>query len=91
MASANVKPYLDADRHRGNEYMNTVNQFKGLEEAMRAMGQQSVIQGGPTGFFTKALLKRCRGLKLGNAWVFVQLIFGPRWPMNQLNKNPDIA
>ena len=30
-------------------------------------------------------------LKLGNVWVFVQLNFGPRWPMNQLNKNPNIA
>ena len=30
-------------------------------------------------------------LKLGNVWVFVQLIFGPRWPMNQLNKNLSIA
>ena len=30
-------------------------------------------------------------LKLGNVWVFVQQIFCPRWPMNQLNKNPNIA
>ena len=30
-------------------------------------------------------------LKLGNVWVFVWLIFCPRWPMNQLNKNPNIA
>ena len=30
-------------------------------------------------------------LKLGSVWVFVQLILGPRWPMNQLNKNPNIA
>ena len=30
-------------------------------------------------------------LELGNVWVFVQLIFGPHWPMNQLNKNPNIA
>ena len=29
--------------------------------------------------------------KLSNVWVFVQLIFGPFWPMNQLNKNPNIA
>ena len=28
-----------------------------------------------------------RSLKLNNVWVFVQLISGPRWPMNQLNKN----
>ena len=26
-------------------------------------------------------------LKLGNARVFAQLIFGPHWPMNQLKKN----
>ena len=30
-------------------------------------------------------------LELGNVWVFEQLIFGPHWPMNQLNKNPNIA
>ena len=24
-------------------------------------------------------------------WVFVQLIYCPHWPMNQLNKNPNIA
>ena len=24
-------------------------------------------------------------------WIFVQLIFGPCWSMNQLNKNPNIA
>ena len=30
-------------------------------------------------------------LKLGNVWVFVQHIFCPRWPMNQLNKNLNIA
>ena len=30
-------------------------------------------------------------LEFGNVWVFVQLIFGPHWPMNQLNKNPNIA
>ena len=39
-ASANVRPYLEAGKHKGNEYMNTANQFRGLEEAMRAMGQQ---------------------------------------------------
>ena len=30
-------------------------------------------------------------LKLGNVWVFVQLIFGTCWSTNQLNKNPNIA
>ena len=30
-------------------------------------------------------------LELGNVWVFVHLIFCPNWPMNQLNKNPNIA
>ena len=30
-------------------------------------------------------------LELANVWVFVQLIFGPHWPMNQLNKKPNIA
>ena len=30
-------------------------------------------------------------LELCNVGVFVQLIFYPHWPMNQLNKNPNIA
>ena len=30
-------------------------------------------------------------LELGNVWIFVQLTFSPHWPMNQLNKNPNIA
>ena len=30
-------------------------------------------------------------LELGNFWVFVQLIFGPPWRLNQLNKNQNIA
>ena len=30
-------------------------------------------------------------LKLGNVWFFVRLIFGPHWPMNQLNQNLNIA
>ena len=30
------------------------------------------------------------GLKFGNVRVFVQLIFGPCWSINQLNKNPNI-
>ena len=29
-------------------------------------------------------------LKFVNVWVLAQLIFGPRWPMNQLNKTPTL-
>ena len=40
-------------------------------------------------------IKKCTeligSLKLGNVWVFVQLIFGHDWPRNQLDKNPIIA
>ena len=32
-----------------------------------------------------------RSLKLGNVWVFVQLIFSLCWSMNQLYKNSNIA
>ena len=32
-----------------------------------------------------------RSLKLGNVWVFVQLILIPRRTKHQLNKNPNIA
>ena len=34
------------------------------------------------------LIIRAVSLKLGIVWVFVQLIFGHPWPMNQLNKTP---
>ena len=30
-------------------------------------------------------------MKLGNVCVLVQLMFGPCWPMNQLDNNPNIA
>ena len=30
-------------------------------------------------------------LEFGNVWGFVQLIFGPFWPINQLNTSPNIA
>ena len=33
------------------------------------------------------LLELIGSLNLGNVWVFEQLISGPGWPMNQLNKN----
>ena len=39
----------------------------------------------------ECLAEVVKSLKLGNVWVFVQLIFGPRCPMNQLNRNPNIA
>ena len=46
----------------------------------------------PVHFITETLLTEVSGiLELGNVWVFVQLLFGPHWPMNQLNKNPNIA
>ena len=34
----------------------------------------------------KLLSELIGSLKLGNVWVFVQLIVGPRWPKNQLEK-----
>ena len=43
-ASANLKPYLDAPKHKKNEYMNTKNSLKGLEEGLRSIGQQAVIK-----------------------------------------------
>ena len=44
------------------------------------------------GYYEIRLTSEVSGiLELGNVWVFVQLIFGPHWPMNQLNKNPNIA
>ena len=40
---------------------------------------------------SKSLTELIGSLKLGNVWVFVQLVFCPRWPMNQVNKNPNIS
>ena len=42
-------------------------------------------------FFLHTESELIESLKLGNVWVFVRHIFGPCWPMNQLNKNPNIA
>ena len=39
----------------------------------------------------KSRLELIGSLKLGNVWFFVLLILGPPWPMDQLNKNPNIA
>ena len=36
--------------------------------------------------FPKSYSQLMGSLKLSNVWVFAQLIFGPCWPMNQLNK-----
>ena len=35
--------------------------------------------------------ERIGNLKLGNVRVLVQPISGPRWPMNRLDKNPNIG
>ena len=39
----------------------------------------------------KEISRADRKSQLKTVWVFVQLIFGPHWPMNQLNKDPNIA
>ena len=36
----------------------------------------------------KSMSELMGSLRLGNVWVIVQLVFGPCWPVNQLNKNP---
>ena len=50
-----------------------------------------VRPGEPTRRTRRPLPELIGSLKLGNVWVFVELIFGPRWPMHQLNKNQNIA
>ena len=53
---------------------------------------EAIVEQPTTSTVTAATSTEVTGsLKLGNVWVFVQLIFGPPWPMNQLNKNPNIA
>lgn len=43
-AEANVKPYLEANRHKGNEYMNTRNTFEVMEKGLKSIGQQSMLK-----------------------------------------------
>ena len=47
-ASANVRPYLEAGKHKGNEYMNTANQFRDeIQLTFRILGAnlgQVVVQ-----------------------------------------------
>ena len=45
----------------------------------------------PSSSYPPSLPELMGSLELGNVWVFVQLIFGPHWPMNQLNKNPNMV
>eukprot|EP00095_Tigriopus_kingsejongensis_P009498 maker-scaffold1595_size34508-snap-gene-0.8 protein:Tk09498 transcript:maker-scaffold1595_size34508-snap-gene-0.8-mRNA-1 annotation:"dynamin-binding protein" len=40
---ANVKPYVDAGQHKGNEYMNTRNTFDVMERGLKSMGQHSMM------------------------------------------------
>eukprot|EP00094_Tigriopus_californicus_P005635 TCALIF_05432-PA protein Name:"Similar to DNMBP Dynamin-binding protein (Homo sapiens)" AED:0.05 eAED:0.05 QI:0/0.53/0.43/1/0.8/0.87/16/1294/2068 len=43
-AEANVKPYVEANQHKGNEYMNTRNTFEVMEKGLKSMGQQSMLK-----------------------------------------------
>ena len=38
-----ARPYLEAAKHKHNEYMNTKHSFKGLEEGLKTIGQQSIL------------------------------------------------
>ena len=58
-------------------------------DLLKYVGSKSVAR--PDNFVSGLLVELIGGLKLGNVWVFVQLIFGPCWPKTQLNKNSNIA
>ena len=43
-ADADLKSYLEASRHKNNEYANTRDTFKGLEEGLQSIGQKKRIE-----------------------------------------------
>ena len=58
---------------------------------LQCAGMTSVLELMQQGFPSRKVIIKVNAeligsLKLGNVWVFVQLIFGPCWPMNQLKK-----
>ena len=54
----------------------------GLGKVTNQSGGKQTDRSAPS-LFTEAV----RSLKLGNVWIFVQLIFGPGWSKNQLYKS----
>ena len=60
---------------------NVVNEKRNL------LSRRPEIAETGAGFCTSLLFYTLTRNKLGNALVFVQLIFGPGWSMNQLYKN----
>ena len=63
-----------------HEHGPSSSPFDDDERRQKAAGRPSLLSPEVSGF-----------LELSNVWVFVQLFFCPHWPMNQLNKNPNIA
>ena len=49
-----TKPYTEAEKHKKNEYMNTRNTFGQLEDCLKSMGQQSILNGVMNGLKTEA-------------------------------------
>ncbi len=43
--NADLKSYLDAPKHKANEYQNTRNQFAGLEDGLKKMGREAALKG----------------------------------------------
>ena len=50
-----------------------------------------VIYESPLNLIDATMIRADGKSQVRQCWVFVQLIFCPCWPMNQLNKNPNIA
>ena len=78
-----ASPYRPRPLCSIDEKLTTASKFKFCSEDFHIL----LSSWGP-------MTKGCKIAKrnmLGNAWVFVQLIFGPGWSTNQLYKNPNIA
>ena len=63
---------------------------------LQCAGMTSVLELMQQGFPSRKVIIKVNAeligsLKLGNVWVFVQLIHRPTWTKNQLYKNPNIA
>ena len=56
-----------------------------LFTSLKGLLTSSVLRG------LRSVSKGAKRNKLGNVWVFVQLVFGPGWSMNQLYKNLNIV
>ena len=84
-----IRPHKLTEWPRGAERRRTGFALRCVSTSRLSMRRLSIRSPTPTqSAFGPQLIG---SLKLGNVWDFVQLIFFSSWPMNQLNKNINIA